>query len=85
MKPKSFRPRWFVYPHTGIALIVFNEEELAEQEAQMGNGEFIREATKAEQEYQTSGIPEMVAQYFSIISGAPIGARIETKNSGVAS
>lgn len=80
----SFRPSWFIYPHTGIALIVLSESELAEQEAVMGNGEYIREATKGELAYQESGIPKMVAEYHSIISGAPIETT-DRKNMGVAS
>lgn len=80
----SFRPGWFVYPHAGIALIVLSESELAEQEAVMGDGEFIREATEGELAYQTSGIPAMVVQFFTIIAGEPIET-IDGKNSGVAS
>lgn len=52
----NFRPGWFIYPHTGIAIIVLSESELAEQEAVMGVGEYIREATEGELAYQTSGI-----------------------------
>lgn len=68
----SFRPGWFIYPHTGIAIIVLSESELAEQEAVMGNGEFIREAIRGEIEYQTSGILLMLAEYHTLISRAPI-------------
>jgi len=72
MKPQSFRPGWFAYPHTGIATIVLSKEELAEQEAVMGNSEYIRSVTKGELAYQLSGIPAMVVEYHSIIAGAPI-------------
>lgn len=81
---RTFHPGWFIYPHTGIAIIVLSESELIEQEAVMGNGEYIREATEGELAYQTSGIPAMVAEYHSIISGAPIEA-IDRKNTGLAS
>ena len=84
MKPQSFRPGWFAYPHTGIATIVLSKEELAEQEAVMGNSEYIRAVTKGELAYQTSGIPAMVAQYHSILSGAPIESA-ERTNNGLAS
>lgn len=69
---KPFSPSWFFYPHIGIAVIIFGEEELSTSEVAMGNGEFIREATPSEVSYQTHGILEMVLNYFSIISGAPI-------------
>ena len=81
MKKQLFQPSWFFYPHTRIAIIVFSEEGLAEQEAIMGDGEYIREATRGEQQYQTSGIMLMVSQYFSIIAGAPV----ETTGTGLAS
>lgn len=84
MKQKPFHPSWFAYPSLRIATIVISESELAEQEATIGNGEYLREATKNEVAYQESGIPTMVVEYHSIISGAPIETT-DRKNTGIAS
>lgn len=68
MTQKQFRSGWYFYPLTGVAIIVFDKSELSEQETDLGNSEFIREATEEERVYQLSGIPEMVAEYHRVVA-----------------